>query len=206
MAIFTTIGLAALISIFLNVQHDILFSGATNYWYSILFMGYQYYHLLKYVPLVIGLSVGIAQYFPETINKRIKLSFHLPINENKMLIGMMLCGSVSLFVSFGLMFSMFWMGSLHYFPQEIVDAAIPSVIPWFLSGYAIYYFIAFIVLEPVWRYWIPYALVAYGFIAQYLLSSGAGGYEPVNMKFFILTAFLSLSLLFSANRFRKGEM
>ena len=204
--IFTLVGIMVIGSIFLTLQHDLKFYGATNYWYSILFMGLQYFQLLKYVPLAIGLSIGIAQYFPETVNKRIKLSFHLPVEENRLLFLMMLCGTLSLLVSFGLMFLFFWGLSIHFLPYEIVSAAVISITPWFLAGFAIYYFIGLIVMEPVWKYWIFYGLVGYAFIDLYLESSIAGAYEHVNIKFLILTILLSISLLFSANRFRKGEM
>jgi hypothetical protein len=204
--IVTITGIAAIISIFLNVKHDILFGGATNYWYSFLFMGLQYYQVVKYLPLAIGIAIGVGQYFPETVNKRIKLSFHLPVNEDKILITMMLCGTITLLLTLGSMFLLFWGLSVHYFPAEIVHAAVVTVTPWFLAGFVIYYFISLIVLEPVWKYWIFYALIGYSFVSLFLESSIAGGYEPVIYKLTILTLLLSLSLLFSAYRFRKGEM
>lgn len=204
--IVTITGIAAVISIFLNVKHDILFGGATNYWYSFLFMGLQYYQVVKYLPLAIGIAIGVGQYFPETVNKRIKLSFHLPVNEDKILITMMLCGTLTLLLTLGSMFLLFWGFSVHYFPAEIVHAAIVSVTPWFLAGFVIYYFISLIVLEPVWKYWIFYALIGYSCVTLFLESSVAGGYQPVIFKLTILTLLLSLSLLFSAYRFRKGEM
>ena len=204
--IVTITGIAAVVSIFLNVKHDILFGGATNYWYSFLFMGLQYYQVVKYLPLAIGIAIGVGQYFPETVNKRIKLSFHLPVNEDMILITMMLCGTFTLLLTLGSMFLLFWGLSAYYFPAEIVHAAIVSVTPWFLAGFVIYYFISLIVLEPVWKYWIFYALIGYACISLFLETSVASGYEPVVFKLIILTLLLSLSLLFSAYRFRKGEM
>jgi hypothetical protein len=61
-------------------------------------------------------------------------------------------------------------------------------------------------MEPVWKYWILYGLIGYAFIGLYLEPSTTGGYEPVVLKFGLLTVLLSLSSLFSAYRFRKGEM
>jgi hypothetical protein len=63
-----------------------------------------------------------------------------------------------------------------------------------------------IVLEPVWKYWILYGLVGFAIIGLYLEPSVAGAFGPINPKLLMLTALLSISLLFSANRFRKGEM
>ena len=204
--VFTLVGLLAVGSIFLNVQHDILFGGATNYWYSALFMGFQYFQLIKYFPLAIGTAIGLAQFFPETVNKRIKLSFYLPVDENKMLVTMMLCGTTSLIISFGLMFLLFWGLSIHFLPDEIVYTALISIIPWFLAGFSIYYLIGLIVLEPVWKYWILYGLVGFAFISLYMEPSVAGAFGAINPKLLMLTGLLSISLLFSANRFRKGEM
>ena len=85
----TITGLLVVAYLFLNTQRFITFQGANKVWYSILFLNMQYFSLLKYIPFLIAIGIGVAQYFPETINKRIKLTFHLPINENKILLMMM---------------------------------------------------------------------------------------------------------------------
>ena len=118
----------------------------------------------------------------------------------------MLCGTISLIISFGLMFLLFWGLSIHFLPEEIVYAALISIIPWFLAGFSIYYFIGLIVLEPVWKYWILYGLAGFAIIGLYMEPSVAGAFGPINPKLLFLTALLSISLLFSANRFRKGEI
>ena len=97
---YTVLSLLAVGNVFLKVQHDFTFHDANNYWYSVLFQGFQYFGYLKYIPLAGGIAIGIAQYFPETVNKRIKLTFHLPINENKVLIMMLLFGIVVMMLSY----------------------------------------------------------------------------------------------------------
>lgn len=206
LAICAAAGIAVIASIFFNLKHDISFSGATNYWYSILFMGNNYFLILKYIPLLIGLAVGVAQYFPETVNKRIKLSFHLPVEENRLLIIMMLSGTICLLMIFSIIFLLFWMVSIHFLPFEIVGAAVTSIIPWFLAGFVVYYFIGLVVLEPVWKYWILYGLIGYASLDLFLEAGIPGSAEPAVWKFLVMTLLLSTSLLFSANRFRKGEM
>ncbi len=192
--------------VFIKVQHDFKFNEAKNYWYLILFMGAPYFGYLKFVPLVSALAISIAQYFPETVDKRIKLTFHLPINENKILITMMLFGTACLLAGYLILLAIFYGFSTFFFPSDIIVPALISITPWFLSGFAAYYFVALIVLEPVWKYRFFYIVVAALFLPLFLESASIGSYAPANPVLFVLVIILSISLLFSGYRFRKGEM
>ena len=203
---FTVLGILGIGYLFLKVQHGFTFSGGKNFWYNILFMGFQFFGYFKYIPLFGGLLIAIAQYFPETINKRIKLTFHLPLNENKVLLMMHAFGSGSLIVSYLLIMAAFIALSAVYFPSQMVYDSIVSVFPWFLAGFAAYFFVALIVLEPVWLYRFFYSVVGGFFITIYLKSPVIAAYAPANVGLLSLTVLLSIALLFSAYRFRKGEM
>ncbi len=204
--ILSLISVIAVGNIFLKVQHNITFNEANKYWYLLLFQNHHYFRYLKFVPLFTGLAIAVAQYIPEIMNRRIKLTFHLPVNENKILIMMLGFGTISLLVSYAIMFSIFTGLSNHFFAKEIVHAVIISVTPWFLAGFAAYFLAALIILEAIWKYRIAYFITACAFILLYFENSVAGGYSPVNLKMAILTLLISVSLLFSAYRFRKGEM
>lgn len=205
--IFAGLGMLAVGNIFLKVKHDFVFNEASNYWYLILFKGYKYYSLLKFAPVIGGLMVAVAQYFPETVNKRIKLTFHLPVAEDKALIMMMVFGTVCLLSVFALVSVTFLCLSLVFFPIEIYWAAITSLTPWFLAGMACYYLGALIIMEPVWRFRFLYTIVAAAFITPLFFEpTKNGGYAPANPILFLLVIATSIALLFSGYRFRKGEM
>lgn len=206
--IYAAFGILVVGNIFLKVQHDFEFSQAANYWYSILFQGNRFYEysLFKFVPLVGGLVIAMAQYFPETVNKRIKLTFHLPVNENKALLVMMLFGAFCLLAIAAVIMLLFTLLSLAYFPAEIIQSALISVTPWFLCGFVVYFSTALIVLEPVWKYRLLYLLVTVTFVPIYLQTSAAGAYSPALPLLIVFTVLLSVTLLFSGYRFRKGEM
>lgn len=202
---YLVLGLIVVGAIFLKVQHDFKFYDSKNYWYNVLFMNYTFYSSLKFVPLVGGIIIGISQYFPETIDKRIKLAFHLPIKENNLLLSMMSFGTMALTVVYLCIFSTFIMLSSHFFPAEIVTSTIVSITPWFLAGYTAYFLIGMVVMEPIWRFRIVYTIIGALFVTQYLKPAMAGAFAPINPCFMVMTASLSISLLFSAYRFRKGE-
>lgn len=200
------LGFLAVGYIFLKVQHDFKFNDANNYWYLVLFQGYQYFGYLKFVPAVMALAIAVAQYFPETVNKRIKLTFHLPVSENKVLLMSMLFGAICLFTVSVVLMGLFLVLSSVFFPAGIIWPAVVSITPWFLSGFAIYFLVALVVLEPVWKYRFLYLVVAAAFIPLFFEQSLAGGYAPANPVLFVLVVILSIALLFSGYRFRKGEM
>jgi hypothetical protein len=192
--------------IFLKVRHDMVFNEPKSYWYGILFMGYEYFRYLKYVPLIGGIMIAVAQYFPETVNKRIKLTFHLPREENTMLLTMMGFGTTCLLCCYLIVFLFFWLFSSLWFPAEIISAAVISALPWFLAGLAAYFWVALVLLEPVWLLRLLYFMAACGFIPFFLKQGVSGSYAPVILKLSGIVALLSISLLFSGYRFRKGEM
>lgn len=202
---FLLLGLVAVGLVFLKVQHDFKFYDGNNYWNNILFLGFSYFGAMKYIPLIGGLIVGVSQFFPETVDKRIKLTFHLPVEENKILLQMMSYGSIALTVAYLCLLGIFlWLSSI-FFPSEIVIDALNSIVPWFLSGYAAYYLIGLIVLEPIWRYRFIYLIISGFFMASYLKNATIAAYAPMNITLAVFTIALSITLLFSGYRFRKGE-
>ena len=200
------LSLLALINIFLKVRHDILFVDAANYWYSFLFRGFTYFGILKFLPFAMGLGVAIAQYFPETVNKRIKLTFHLPVSENGVLIKMHGFGAAILLLLYTIIFVVFVFGSAIFFPHNIIEASLFTLAPWFLGGLATYFLVALILLEPIWIYRGLYTIVAAGFITIFYISASIGAYQPILWLLAVITLSLSCAVLFSGFRFRKGEM
>jgi hypothetical protein len=204
--ILTILGVLAVGNIFLKVQHYITFNEAHNYWYLVLFQNQQYFKGLRFIPLVIGLGIALVQYIPEITNKRIKLTFHLPVNENRALVMMLAYGVVVLLLCYALLIIMFILLSQHFFGAEIVRAALISITPWFLAGMAAYFLAALVVMEAIWKYRVAYFLAASAFILFFFERGMAGAYAPLNWKLAVLTLLVSLSMTFSAYRFRKGEM
>ncbi|MCE4564429.1 hypothetical protein INQ51_08915 [Maribellus sp. CM-23] len=204
--LYALLGMLAVGYLFLKVQHDTTFNQPNNYWNLILFKGLKFFSPLKFIPLAGGLLVAVAQYFPETVNKRIKLTFHLPFNENKVLLCMMGFGSCCLLAVYLILITLFSGIAAFYFPSNIILPALVSLIPWFLAGFSTYYLVALIVLEPVWKFRFLYLLVAATFIPLFFINGSTAAYQPVNITLAVLTVLLSISLLFSGYRFRKGEM
>jgi hypothetical protein len=199
-------GLLVLLYIFLEVRHSIVFIKASDLWYNIIFRGHNYSSILKFVPPIIGLAVALAQYIPEVVNKRIKLTFHLPLNEDNALLVMQGFGFISLILLFTIYILALFSGSYIYFPHEITNSILMTNLPWFLGGFATYFMTSFVILEPVWFYKVLYILVAYSFVSLFYLSAVQRAYIPSIITFIILTLLSSIVILFSGYRFKKGEI
>jgi hypothetical protein len=203
---FATLGTLVVGYIFLTVQHNFKFNEPNNYWYTLLFMKLKYFGYLKFAPIAGALAISIAQFFPETVDKRIKLTFHLPLNENKVLLIMTLFGTLCLLAAYLLFLALFVGLSTIYFPSNIILPALVTIAPWFLAGFAAYYFVALIVLEPVWKYRFLYIVVTATILPLFFESAATGSYAPANPVLAVLVIISSIALLFSGYRFRKGEM
>lgn len=201
-----SLGILVMVYIFLQVRHGMQFVGAVEFWNSILFKGYNFVKIVKFIPLIMGLALAVAQYFPETLNKRIKLTFHLPKDETSLLLGIHAYGVVCLIALFLIFFLVFIAGSIIYFPREIINSTLVTALPWFLGGLAAHFMSALILLEPVWRYRFFYALVGYSFVSLFYVNAGSGAYAPAIPCLLVFTVLSSVVVLFSGYRFRKGEM
>ena len=206
--IFTLIGLAAVGNIFLKVRHEFVFNEASVYWYNILFQNDQFfnYGLFKFVPALGALAIALAQFFPETVNKRIKLTFHLPLNENRSLLQMIAFGTVCLLATYMVILILFTGLSFWFFPVEIIGKTFISIAPWFMGGFVVYYLVALIVLEPIWKYRFLYFIASATFLPVYFEKAKFEGYAPAIPIVLLFAVLLSFSPLFSGYRFRKGEM
>lgn len=203
---YTVLGVMVVGYIFLAFRHQIEFSNARSLMSAMLFQNFIFFGALKYVPLVGGLVVATTQYLPEVVNKRMKLSFHLPVRENRLLLTMQGFGALSLVASYFIIQGLFIGFCLVYFPVQLVGVIAQTLLPWTLAGFCGYFFCGLVILEPKWIYRFLYSLVGVAFLAVFFQSAVMGAYSPANPFLLLIAVLLSVSVLFSGYRFRKGEM
>ena len=88
------LGLATVFYVFIRVENGMERFGAKTYMLKVLYDNPPliYYRMLLYVPLLIAACVGVTQYLPETVNRRIRLMLHLPVANTRLVLGMALYG------------------------------------------------------------------------------------------------------------------
>jgi hypothetical protein len=189
---------------FMKIDEGIRLLGIVNVWEDAVLKDPLFFPYFEYLPLLSGFLLAITQYVPELQFKRLKLTLHLPLKENSILLTMLLygCGIITLLLLVAL--PVFLWGLLRQFPAEIGYAAFQQLLPWFLAGPAAYLIAAWICLEPQWKQRIWNLVPGILFLSLALLRAKSGAsqpFEPYLIVAIIVSFFFSF---YSTARFKEG--
>ncbi len=160
--------------------------------------------LLKWVLLGSGIVIAFVQYSSEMVNKRLKLTLHLPCSEVKIIVSMYLFGMVVLFSIFLLSYVAYTVIFSFYFPREIVVAHLLSISPYVVASIVGYFLTAAVIVEPIWKRRVIAAFTAMGALSMFLVG-GHSSAMVYNYSFMALLVVLSvLSSNYSITRFKDG--
>ena len=128
---------ALLTYIFTNLRAITEYNSAVTIWSTIIYRSYMYFDIVMYVPILLGFAVAVSQYLPEITDMKLKLTLHLPMEENRVLLFLNIFGITILFLLFLPLSIVLIIGSISVFPSEIVFAMFLTILPWFLAGFLI---------------------------------------------------------------------
>ena len=202
---FAAICLAVLVYIGLDSRHNIEMSGAIKTWLLIIQRKVLYYSLLKYIPLFAGITLAVAQFVPEMTKNRFRLSFHLPIDEKRMLLFMILIGLLTNMLVYILIIVGLMITGSAFYPQEIVLSSLITVTPWLLAGIAGYLATSMIVIESTWKNRITLSIISIAYFNLLFLENGYNEYRFSFWNYFIIVILFSITILFPGYRLRKGS-
>ena len=202
------LGIVSILYIFTDVENKITLLGAKTVMLRVLYdePPYIYYLTFRYIPLLTALAIGISQYVPEVMQKRIRLTLHLPLHNNTLILSMAVFG-ICLLTAANLIFTgVFLYYNIRLFPAEITYPVIKTLIPWFAGSYIAYNFIAMIAMEPnKWRK-VAYSVITYYLLQLFLVAGEPHGAYAASIPVMILLVIASSCfVLYSSQRFYKGE-
>lgn len=201
---FFVVSLFSAAKLLLDIHHQIELMGAGNLWDIMLFNNFNPYRWMEYVPLVTGISIALAQFIPEVQHKRIKLSFHLPVKENRMLMQLTLMGNLFLLIIFLSELAIALIGITFVLPKKLILDAFITLVPWFFGGITAYHLTIMVVFESTAIRRFLLILVAAAFITLFYQPATTGAYQPALPLLAILTLLTFFTHLYTAYRFRKG--
>lgn len=193
--------------IYLDISNLIKFNAEKAVWYRVIFMNFIFYSTIKYLPLLSGITLALTQFIPEVISARLKLTFHLPIEENKALIHKVFFGAILLLVLFLFMMVLLLITTAIYFPFEVLCSLVITILPLIFSGFIGYFTTAYIIVEPKWLKRFFSITISYGLIQLFLKIDYPYPYNlyEKHILIFALICFTTLLLiLYSGYRFRRG--
>lgn len=190
----------------LALSQAIKFNLENIYWFYVIFRQLIFYSLIKYIPLLAGITLSLSQFIPEVVSSRLKLTFHLPLNENKVLIQKLLFGYFLLFCLFVLLSVLLAISTLTYFPYEVLASVLITSFPIVLSGFAGYTLLSIVIIEPSWIKRVLLVFITYAFVETFLegFNYSYNLYER-SFEYFLILGFLSiLTILYPGYRFKRG--
>ena len=209
----TRIAVAAILVVSLGLcaylllsTHQLLQShGIMPVWDTLLSRDTLLLEWLEFVPLIAGVLLGCCQMLPEMLQKRIKLTLHLPIANGKAIGAMELYGiavmvglaATNLGLCYGVM--AIWL------PREMLQHIFLTVAVWYLAGIQAYLFTTWVILEPTWKMRMAELLFAGVCLRMFYISTMPETYNaflPLLCAFTLL--FCGLPLL-SIERFKEGK-
>lgn len=195
-----------ILKIALSVAYGMRIYEPNVFWNEVIMRGYQYYSDIKYIPVLTGIVIAAAQFLPEMSANRLKLTLHLPIKENTILLAMNSFGTGILLLVFFLGWFLLSILTSFYFPFQVLQSVWLTSLPWFIAGISFYWALAMIIVEPVWIRRIILIVFSYGFMDALFYGDSFNQYQNSWILFLLLGSAFSISILFSAHRFRKGVM
>lgn len=189
---------------FLSMRHQFRVEHAEMIFYQANSIGRLFYADLRYLPLATGGVIGVAQFLPEVMRGRLRLSMHLPIGLVPLVLAHLAIGLALLGAFLALQVALLALTAGTFFPAEFVTSALATAAPWTLAGVAAYLGAALVLIEPDTRYRAANLAVAGGLVWLCHLAPGSGVYDRALWGLVALAALMVPAILLAAARFRDG--
>ena len=205
---FISLAVALLVAVYviLSTNSFIKDNGIVSLWLMMLLKDVSYVDSVTYIPLAIGLALGIAQMVPEVTQKRLKLTLHLPVPQLRLVAMMLVTGLLELLVIYLLQATAILVYDATILHPELVGRVFLTMLPWYLAGFTGYLFVTAVCLEGTWRMRILLSLAGVAVLSVMFLQSGT--MAAYNSMIAIIVAFICLITVFSFGsvlRFKEGH-
>lgn len=179
--------------------------GVDHLWIVMLAKDNMFIDIIKYVPLVVGIAVAVAQMAPEMSHKRLKLTLHLAYPQMK-LIGLMLAtGLVEVLIIFAVQLLMLVVYDSTILVPELVGRMALTSLPWYFAGFTAYLFVASVCLEGTWYMRVILSLLAIAVFMMYFLQDSPEAYNGMILVMIVFVGILTLFSFGSVIRFKEGR-
>lgn len=189
----------------LMVNRLIELKGVEHLWLIMLLKDNTFIDIIKYVPVAVGIAVGVAQMAPEMNQKRLKLTLHLPYTQGRLLALMLATGVSELLIIFVLQTAVVAVRYSFLLPAELVWRVMLTSLPWYLAGFVAYFFVASICLEGTWRRSIIIGLLGVATLMIFFLQPAPEAYNGMSLLLVIVVILLSILSFGSVIRFKEGR-
>lgn len=204
MIIIFGVGLLLEIYMFLKLGRSFRYAGYEHFWDVIINKNHFVFGLIEYFPVASGIILAIAQFLPEMGNKRLKLSLHLPLKEEKVTSNMIFPVVGIFLTSMLLLTAIFLGGTRIFFASEMVYFFYLTILPWFLAGITAYFLGVFCITEPLWKRKIINIAISVAVLTVFFKNETQGAYMGAQWFVFIIPLVCLSLIYYSFYRYKSG--
>ena len=174
----------------LALRHQFRVEHSEMIWYWAFELRRLLYEPIQSLPLLSGVLIAAAQFGPEMIGGRFRLSLHLPLRGDLLVWSWVAFGAL-MGALLAVLDALALYGIIGYwFPQEAAVSAVLTALPWLLGGWIGYFGATLALLEPA----APRRLIYLGLSAAFLgLLFQHRGYQEYDQ---VLPVLIAVALLF----------
>ncbi|MDE7459414.1 MAG: hypothetical protein K2M77_11180 [Muribaculaceae bacterium] len=205
---FIALAVALLVAVYVILRTNSMINehGIVSLWLSMLLKDVSYVDTLTYIPLAVGLALGIAQMVPEVAQKRLKLTLHLPFPQLRLVAMMLATGLLELLVIYLLQAGVILIYDATIFHSELVGRVFLTMLPWYLAGFIGYLFVTSVCLEGTWYMRILLGLVGVAvLLVMFLQPATMAAYNYMIVTIVVFIALITIFSFGSIARFKEGH-
>lgn len=188
--------------LWLAIRHQFQIEHSEMIWYWAFELRRLLYGQIMYLPALTGVVIAIAQFGPEMIGGRFRLSLHLPLRGDLLVLAWVGIGA-----SLGLLLAaldaagLYWIVG-RWFPHEAAVSAVLTALPWLLGGWIGYFGATLVLLEPSAPRRLIYLGLAAAFLALLFQHRGYQEYDRIMPMLAALSLLLVPAVILPAHRYR----
>lgn len=192
------------LKILLDIRQQMAAEHAEMVWYQMIHLQTVAQDALRQLPLLTGLALAAAQFVPELLGRRMRISLHLPVSRDAMLLYGLIVGMVHVLAVSLLVAVLTAATMLLYYPAETAWAVLRTMLPWNLAGLLAYFAGASVLLDPAWPRRLFLVFVFGTLISGLLMGHGYDWFTPVLPWLIGLIPLALLGVFESGRRFQQG--
>ena len=178
--------------------------GVEHIWQIMLMKDNMFVNHLTFIPLAVGVGVGLAQMLPEMVQKRFKLTLHLPYSQNRMVLAMLAVGLAEIVAVSVVTSVIVVVYDMRILAPELVSRVVLTMSPWFVAGVVAYFFTAAGCIEGCRVQKVALSFLGVGVVSWLFAGDAPEAYSGVLLLFVVASLSCALLVYRSVYRFKEG--
>lgn len=188
----------------LRINRVVATHGVEHVWLIMLMKDQLFVDSVKYFPPLCGLVLAIAQMRPEMQAKRLKLTLHLPVSNNRVILTMLSAGFAACLLVFALQFMTIILYYSGIIAPEMTWRVALSMLPWYIAGLTAYCFTCAVCLEGRRMRRVVLGLCGFALVSVFYFQDSPEAYNGMLLWAIFAALLLPLLSIVSVNRFKQG--